>query len=104
MAPLPTLCYDEDANQHFLPSAKATLLAASRWDEYAGESAGHGFLTKALLDTVNASNFRMGHEDLHSALTPRVHDAAGHEQHPVLRGQANRLQEAFLQPWTMSVP
>lgn len=103
-APQATVCYTEDANREFLPAAKAILLAASRWDEYAGESSAtqHGFLTQAMLDTVNASNFSMSHQAFHSALTPKVHDAAGHEQHPVLRGQGNRMQEWFLHPWSTS--
>lgn len=103
-APLPTVCYTEAANQEFLDAAKSTLLAASRWDEYAGENSSHGYLTQAILDTVNASNFTMAHAALHSALTAKVHAAANHEQHPVLRGQTNRLQEAFLHGWSTSVP
>ena len=78
------------------------MLAASRWDEYAGENSNHGFLTQAMLDTVTASNFTISHEEFHHALTPKVHEAAGHEQHPVLRGQANRMNENFLQPWSNS--
>ena len=95
-APLATVCYTEAANREFLPQAKATLLAASRWDEYAGESPIHGFLTQAILTTVNTSNFAISHRELHSTLTPLVHTAAGHEQHPVLRGQENRMDGIFL--------
>ena len=102
-APPATVCYTEAANREFLPSAKATLLAASRWDEYAGETSDHGYLTKAILDTVNASNFTITHQALHSTLTTRVHDLADHEQHPVLRGQENRMGESFLGGWTSSV-
>lgn len=95
-APRATVCYTEEANREFVTAAKATLLAASRWDEYAGETPSHGFLTQALLDTVNASNFQITHRELHGELTPKVHEAAGHEQHPVLRGQANRMDGVFL--------
>lgn len=102
-APPATVCYTEAANREFLESAKATVLAASRWDEYAGENADHGFLTSAMLDTVNASNFTISHKELHHTLTTKVHDAAGHEQHPVLRGQANRMDETFLQGWSNSL-
>lgn len=101
-APRATMCYTEEANREFTPSAKATLLAASRWDEYAGENSNHGFLTDAILHTVNASNFTISNEDFHSALTPLVHDAAGHEQHPVLRGQANRMNQTFLEGFSDS--
>ncbi|MFT3886768.1 MAG: caspase family protein [Arachnia sp.] len=95
-APQATVCYTEEANREYTTAAKATLLAACRWDEYAGENASHGFLTNAILSTVNASNFTITHQELHSALTPLVHEAAGHEQHPVLRGQANRMDGIFL--------
>jgi Caspase domain len=103
-APPASVCYTEAANREFVASAKATLLAASRWDEYAGETSNHGFLTQSMLEVVNASNFTMSQTDFHSALTPKVHEHAQHEQHPVLRGQANRANEAFLHPWTTSVP
>jgi hypothetical protein len=96
-APQATVCYTEQANREFVDQAKATLLAASRWDEYAGETSNHGFLTHAILDTVNSSNFTISHRALHTALTPLVHNAAGHEQHPVLRGQANRMDAVFLE-------
>ncbi|HSX68692.1 caspase family protein [Nocardioides sp.] len=103
-APPATVCYTEEANREFVPGAKATLLAASRWDEYAGESSDHGFLTKAILETVNASNYSATHQAFHSALTTKVHNLANHEQHPVLRGQQNRMNESFLHGWTTSVP
>lgn len=101
-APRATVCYTETANREFTTSAKATLLAASRWDEYAGETSNHGFLTDAILQTVNSSNFTISHQDLHAALTPIVHEAAGHEQHPVLRGQANRMDGIFLEGFSDS--
>lgn len=95
-APPATVCYTEAANREFSAQAKATLLAAARWDEYAGESNDHGFLTKAILQVVNASNFTVTHSEFHSRLTSIVHELANHEQHPVLRGQANRMNDAFL--------
>lgn len=101
-APQATVCYTEAANREFTTSAKATLLAASRWDEYAGENSNHGFLTNAILATVNSSNFTITHRQLHLALTPLVHEAAGHEQHPVLRGQANRMDGIFLEGFSDS--
>jgi len=101
-APRATVCYTEAANREFVAQAKATLLAASRWDEYAGETSNHGFLTQALLTTVNSSNFTISHRDLHTAVTPLVHDAAGHEQHPVLRGQENRMDGVFLEGFSDS--
>lgn len=101
-APPATVCYTEEANREFLDAAKATVLAASRWDEYAGESSDHGYLTQAMLEVVNASNFTVSHKEFHHLLSPKVHEAAGHEQNPVLRGQANRMDENFLQPWSTS--
>ncbi|MGB2767178.1 MAG: caspase family protein [Propionicimonas sp.] len=101
-APQATVCYTEAANREFVQQAKATLLAASRWDEYAGETSSHGFLTDAILNTVNSSNFQITHSELHTALTPLVHNAAGHEQHPVLRGQANRMDGVFLEGFSDS--
>lgn len=103
-APPATVCYTEAANREFVASAKATLLAASRWDEYAGETSDHGYLTKAILDTVNASNFQVTHQAFHSALTTKVTTLANSRQHPVLRGQTNRMGEKFLNGWTTSVP
>lgn len=101
-APQATVCYTEAANREFAPQAKATLLAASRWDEYAGETSNHGYLTDAMLQVVNSSNFTVTHTEFHSALTPLVHNAAGHEQHPVLRGQENRMDGVFLQGFSDS--
>ena len=101
-APPATVCYTEAANREFTDQAKATLLAACRWDEYAGENPSHGFLTDAMLRVVNSSNFTISHNEFHSQLTPLVHNAAGHEQHPVLRGQANRMDGVFLQGFSDS--
>lgn len=93
------LSMDEDPNQLFIPQAKSTLLAACRWDEYAGETPSHGYLTQALLDLVNQSNFLMDHRKLHQQLVDRVRQLAGPKQTPQIRGQQNRMEEDFLLGW-----
>jgi hypothetical protein len=95
------VCYSEDVSQQFIAAAKSTLLAACRWDEYAGETSNHGYLTQAILDTVNASGFTMDHQAFHKAVESKVHEVTA-KQTPQLRGQENRMAEAFLQPWTDS--
>lgn len=93
------LAMDEDPNQLFIPLAKSTLIAACRWDEYAGETPSHGYFTQALLDLVNQSNFLIDHRKLHQQLVDRVHQLAGGSQTPQIRGQQNRMEEDFLLGW-----
>ena len=103
-APGPVACYPESANQEFAPLAKATVISAARWDESALESSsvGHGFFTKAMIDTVNACPFIITNRDLHSALHTRVHELSEERQSPVLRVQANRASHTFLDPFVDS--
>lgn len=103
-APGPVACYPEEANQELAPAAKATLISASRWDESALESSavGHGYLTKAIIDTVNACPFIITNRALHSALHTKVHELSEEQQSPVLRVQANRADHVFLGPFTDS--
>lgn len=97
-APGPVACYTEEANQELADTAKATLISASRWDESARESptVGHGYLTEAIIETVNSSPFVITNKELHSRLTSRVHVLSGDRQSPVLRVQANRAEHTFL--------
>jgi hypothetical protein len=107
------LVCEEDPSQIFVELAKMTLIAGCRFWELSYESNGHGLLTQALLDTVNASDFQMNYGALIETvrqqvavsfenLLPTV--AAGYptSQVPQLRGQANRMEEGFLQPWSAS--
>lgn len=93
------LSMSEDQNQQFIQLAKSTLLAACRWNEYAGETSSHGYFTQAILDTVNQSNFLMEHRGFHQRLVERVQQLAGQSQTPQIRGQQNRMQEEFLMGW-----
>ncbi|MDD4777177.1 MAG: caspase family protein [Fermentimonas sp.] len=96
---------DEDENKNFVASAQSTLIAACKYYELAGESivAGHGYLTKALLDTVNSSNFRISYTSLIDELVHRVGQLSNNEQHPTLRGQLARMSGIFLEGFNTSV-
>ena len=65
--------------------------------------AGHGYLTKALLDLVNSSNFRITYTRLIEELVNRVSQLSGNIQHPTLRGQQARMENIFLEGWNTSV-
>ncbi|WP_127588329.1 caspase family protein [Paenibacillus koleovorans] len=93
------LSMSEDPNQLFVQLAKSTLFAACRWNEYAGETPDHGYFTQAFLDLVNQSNFTVTHRAFHQQLVDKVHQLAGPNQSPQLRGQQNRMDEDFLLGW-----
>jgi len=106
------LMCEEDPSQIFIAEAKMTLLSACRFWELSYETAGHGLLTKALLDTITSSNFQTTYGDLIRVLQDKVGTAfqellpvtPGYptSQTPQLRGQANRMGEGFLQAWSAS--
>jgi hypothetical protein len=106
------LC-EEDPSQIFVPLAKMTLISGCRFWELSYETGGHGLLTQALLDTVDASGFAISHGNLidtlqrnvaraFEGLLPSIPAAYPKSQVPQLRGQANRMEEEFLQPWFAS--
>ncbi|HXP75729.1 MAG TPA: caspase family protein [Stellaceae bacterium] len=91
---------NEDLN--FSDGAKATLLAACRYDQNAGSTGSHGYFTQALIDTINQCGFTITHPDLLS----RVRQTIGNytkAQTPQLRGRPVRLGENFLAGWTYSI-
>jgi caspase domain-containing protein len=101
---------DEDPSQIFVDQAKMTLISGCRFWELSYETDGHGLLTKALLDIVDSDDFEITYRDLIDALQGNVASAfqnllpsvpAGYpeSQTPQLRGQTNRVDEGFLQPW-----
>lgn len=97
---------DEDPDKLFIPKAKSTLIAGSKFDQFSQENSviGHGLLTQALLDIVNASNFQIDHRTLLDKLRQSVRDYVdqffpGKFQTPQLRGQENRMEESFLEGW-----
>lgn len=96
---------DEDPSKTFVESAQATLIAACRYYETAGENSiqGHGFLTKAFMDIVNGGNFQISYNDLIDQLVTRVESFSNGEQHPILRGQQARMDHIFLEEWTTSI-
>ena len=96
---------DEDPNKTFVQSAQATLIAACKYYEVALESRthGHGYLTKAILDLVNSSNFQITYNDLISELVTRVSGFSNGQQNPTLRGQQARMNHNFLEGWNTSV-
>jgi hypothetical protein len=98
------VCADEDPNQVFIQQAKSTMIGACRWDQTAGEDPkfGHGYLTEAFLEIVNASNFQIDHRSLVTQLEAKVGGFSSSTQIPQLRGQQNRMEESFLQGWSDS--
>ena len=96
-----------DDNKSFITSSRSTVLAACRYDETDADSAGgggHGGLTQALLDVINASNPQITYRELVDALRSDMTDSLNLQQTPTLLGQENRMDEIFLAPWTMSLP
>lgn len=105
------LMCEEDPSQVFVDLAKMTLISGCRFWELSYETNGHGLLTKALLDSISASNFQMTYGDFISILQSNVATSfqsitppAGYptSQVPQLRGQTNRMSEGFLQAWNQS--
>lgn len=103
-APGAVACYTEEANREFVTAAKALQYSACRWDETAAEDGivEHGYLTKALIDTVDSCPFEISNVALHSSLHAKVVQLSGDDQSPVMRGQANRADDTFLAPFTDS--
>ncbi|MFD1141234.1 caspase domain-containing protein [Larkinella insperata] len=95
---------DIDPNKTLIASAKATLVAACRYDETAGENSSHGYLTQALLDTVDSCPYRITYQSLIERLVARVQTLSGNTQTPQLLGQLGRSGENFLDGWTTSIP
>ena len=94
-----------DSSKDSPDDAKATLLSACDFGELSGESSTikHGDFTQAILDVVNACNFRISHPDLLAQLVPKVAGYAGAGQTPQLRGRPVRLEEDFLAGWNYSI-
>lgn len=94
-----------DDDKSFVASARATVLAACRYDESDADSAGgggHGGLTQALLDVVTSSNPQVSYRALVDSLREDMMTNLGLSQTPTLLGQENRMDELFLAPWSSS--
>lgn len=94
-----------DDDKSFVASSRSTMLAACRYDETDTDSAGgggHGGLTQALLDVINASMQQITYRDLVDALRADMTNNLNLAQTPTLLGQENRMDEIFLAPWTTS--
>ncbi len=100
-------------SQVFVDLAKMTLISGCRFWELSYETNGHGLLTQALVDTVNADDFQMSYSHLIDALQqnvaaafqsllPSIPATYPKSQVPQLRGQANRMGEGFLEAWSAS--
>jgi hypothetical protein len=107
------LMCEEDPSQVFVDLAKMTLISGCRFWELSYETNGHGLLTRAILDTVDASDFQSTYGDFvtaiqakvaadFQALLPSIPALYPKSQVPQLRGQTNRMGEGFLQPWSAS--
>ncbi len=95
----------EDPNKTLVQDARATLIAACKYYELAGESSTyqHGYLSQAFLEIVNSSNFQMSYSDLIDRLITKVKAFSGNTQTPQLRGQLGRASETFLAGWRSSM-
>jgi hypothetical protein len=95
-----SMTVNEDLN--FSDNAKATLLAACRYDQNASSTGSHGYFTQSLLDIINQSGFQVAHPEFLSRMRQTI---AGYtkKQTPQLRGRPIRLQENFLEGWNYSV-
>lgn len=94
-----------DDNKSFVASARATVLAACRYDETDTDDAGgngHGGLTQALLDVVVSSNPQVSHSSLVDSLRDDMFNSLNLSQTPTLLGQESRMDETFLSPWSTS--
>ncbi len=100
---------DEDTDKVFVEQAKTTLIAGCKFNQLSWETDGHGLLTKAFLNTVNASNFQITYSELLDQLrgtvtsdfspliAPSITSDLPQSQTPQLRGQKNRMNQGFLQ-------
>ena len=91
-----------DTSKDTVSQAKATLFSACDYSQESAESSsiGHGYFTKAIIDTVNACNFEMSHPDFLAAVAAKIADQT---QTPQLRGRPVRMQENFLTGWNYSI-
>lgn len=86
----------------FSDGARATLLAACRYDQLSYDGASHGCFTQALLDTINQCNYQASHPELLDKVQQAIKPYNG-SQIPQLRGRPVRLEENFLQGWNYSI-
>ena len=98
----------EDPDKVFIDQAKTTLIAGCKFDELSWETGGHGLLTKAFLNIINACNFQVSYSDLldqlrtnvtadfNQVILPGVSSGTPRSQTPQLRGQKNRMSDQFL--------
>jgi hypothetical protein len=104
---------DENPDRTLVRQARSTLVAGCRFDQLSWEHSdyGHGLLTQSFLDLVNQSNFTIDHTELLTRLAADIEkklaakvrpNRPGVAQVPQLRGQMNRMEEAFLTGWTDS--
>jgi hypothetical protein len=106
---------EEDLDKVLVDQAKTTLIAGCKFDELSWETAGHGLLTKAFLDIVDASNFQINYTDLldhlktrvqndfNALILPSISSSTPRSQTPQLRGQTTRMSEQFLDGFIHSI-
>jgi hypothetical protein len=93
-----------DDNKSLVASSKSTVVAACRYDETDAELSDHGALTRAIIDTVNASGSQMTYLELVDSLRSDMQNTLNLSQTPTLLGQQNRMGEGFLAGWVQSKP
>lgn len=96
----PSMAVNEDLN--FSDGAKATLVAACRYDQNAGSTGTHGYFTQALLDIIKQGGLQITHPDLLQQVRTGI-TSYTQKQLPQLRGRPIRLEETFLNGWDYSI-
>jgi hypothetical protein len=91
-----------DENLNFSDRAKATLLAACRYDQNSSGTGSHGCFTQALIDTINQCGMKITHPDLLTQVRQAITNYTS-KQIPQLRGRPVRLEESFLKGWNYSI-
>jgi Caspase domain len=91
-----------DENLNFSDRAKATLLAACRYDQNSSGTGSHGCFTQALIDTINQCGMKITHPDLLTQVRQAITNYTS-KQIPQLRGRPVRLEESFLEGWNYSI-
>lgn len=89
----------ESPDRQFTDWAKATLLASSRWNEYSRAGAPLSVFVQALYDIVSNECVDFSYSEMQKKIAALTIPKG---QHPVLRGQANRMNDVFLSSFTDS--
>jgi Caspase domain. len=105
---------EEDPDKIFIDLAKTNLIAGCKFDELSWEIGGHGLMTQAFVNIVNASDFQITNSDLldqlrrsvandfNTFIAPSLSAGLVQNQTPQLRGQRSRMNDIFLRGFIQS--